>query len=112
MRILSIIIATGNTHTPDTFVLGQKPSIGINPVEDSPNIKDIKFFETSNTYGKVYRGKGFFVVEFEGSTVRRIIPAGDRVIDIAVEMMDKPANVINDKPIKGTKKESDLPALD
>ena len=82
-----IIISISRTPTngiPDTFIIGQPPIIGEDEI-DGPPVSKIKFFETSNIYGRIYRGPGgFYVVEFEGSTIRRLIPA-NVVIDIAVE---------------------------
>lgn len=89
MDLISITIDTGGADTPDTFILGSKPIKKGKYEENSPNISAIKFFETSATYTKMYRGSGIFIVEFEGSTVKRLIPA-NRLIDSAIETTNKP----------------------
>lgn len=90
MKILSISVNVVSLKVPDTFILGQKPIISQEgEVVDSPKISNIKFFETSSVYTKVYRGAtGFYVIEFEGSSVKRIIPERE-VIDVAVETAEK-----------------------
>lgn len=91
MKIICLIRNTNGLKVPDTFILGQKP-LTMN-VEDavSPKVSDIKFFETSTVYAKAYRGRtGIYIIEFEGSTVKRIVPERT-VIDIAVETAEKQA---------------------
>jgi len=88
MDIISITVNTKSVDTPDTFVVGQKPVNKGVIVEDSPNVSAIKFFETNAYYIKAYRGP-FYIIEFEGSTVKRIIPA-ENLLDCAVETATKP----------------------
>ena len=90
MKIISLI--TNNKQGADTFTVGCKPVKNGTIVEDSSVVSEIKFWETNTTYAKVARGP-FYIVEFEGSTVRRIIPQ-HAVEDVAVETAEKvPAKV-------------------
>lgn len=98
--IISINIDTKGVGTPNTFVVGQKPEINGVIVEDSPKVSAIKFSETSTVYAKAYRGP-FYRVEFEGSTVQRVIPACN-LLDCAVETSPKPnAGVVKPLPVAG-----------
>ena len=93
-RIIAITRQGCPLGVPDTFVLGQTPIENGTPLDDSPVVSALKYFEFSPPYVREYVGP-VYIVEFEGSTVKRLIPK-DAVIDVAVE----------------TKKEEDkLPAL-
>lgn len=77
MKIISIIRGVqGVGGVPEVFVLGVAP-------ENSPEVKEIKFYETGGFSGKAYRGR-CYIVTFVDSTVKRLIPS-ECVIDIAIE---------------------------
>ncbi len=82
-RIISISRKTGSVQIPDTFILGQPPIMGGNPLPDSPLVSAIKYFESSPPYVREYNGP-LFIIEFEDSTIKRLIPK-ETALDIAVE---------------------------
>lgn len=83
MKIISLTRVKGPVGIPDTFVVGTKPYEDGAPVEESPNVSDIKYWDSSPSYVRMYNGP-LYVVEFENSTVKRIIPKS-AVIDVAIE---------------------------
>ena len=84
-RIISITRKTGGAAIPDTFVLGCPPAIGEEILADSPVVSVIKYWESSPPYVREYNGP-IYIVEFEDSTVKRIIPK-DNMLEIAVETL-------------------------
>lgn len=66
---------------PARFTVGQSPT------DESPPVKSINFYETGAIGGKAYRG-GCYVVQFEDSPMRRIIPS-HCVVDILYEVPQK-----------------------
>ena len=82
MEIISISRLSGGVGIPDTFVLGQTP-IENDDIKEGPVVSKIKYFGMSTVYDKIHRGP-VYIVEFEDSTVKRIIPA-NQVVDVAVE---------------------------
>lgn len=82
-RIISLTRKNCPIGIPDTFVLGQKPiECGV-PLEDGPIVSELKYFESSPPYVREHQGP-IYIVEFEDSTVKRIIPKAE-IIDVAVE---------------------------
>jgi hypothetical protein len=82
-RIISLTRRGCTVGIPDTFVLGQKPIEKSIPLEDSPAVSALKYYESSPPYVREHQGP-IYIVEFEDSTVKRIIPK-EMVIDIGVE---------------------------
>ncbi len=98
MDILSITTVLDKGDMPDTFMVGMPPICGGTALP-GPEIKSIKFFETSTVYAKIYRGP-LYVVKFIGDvTVRRVIPA-NKVMDITIETK-KPDPELPELPNKG-----------
>jgi hypothetical protein len=82
-------------NLPVRFSVGDQPQfIGADgnmiTVADSPPVKSINFYETGAFGGKAYRGP-CYVVQFESSPARRIIPIDD-VKDILWVNPEKPIN--------------------
>lgn len=70
---------------PVRFTAGSQPAYlneegVLAPIEESPTVKAINFYETGAFKGAAYRGP-CYVVQFEDSPARRIVPAKE-VIDI------------------------------
>ena len=82
-RIVSISRSTITGDIPDTFILGQQPIMDGEPLEESPVVSAIKYFEASPAYVREYQGP-LYIIEFEDSTVKRLIPK-TCVIDIGIE---------------------------
>ncbi len=83
MNIISITRLVDTLGIPDTFVLGEKPLVGGEPVEDSPIVSELSYFFFSPPYVRIYQGP-LYVVKFKDSDIRRIIPE-NKVLDIAVD---------------------------
>jgi hypothetical protein len=83
MKIISIARKQSGASVPELFVVGA-PLIINGEVVIGPDVTEIKYFALSTVYDKVFRGP-VYVVKFKDSTVRRIIPADNNIIDIAVE---------------------------
>jgi hypothetical protein len=66
---------------PVRFTVGQSPAAA------SPPVKSINFYETGAIGGKAYRGP-CYVIQFEDSPMRRIIPA-HCVVDVLYEVPQK-----------------------
>jgi len=87
MEIISLV-RQGHNTVPEAFIVGNPPIKNDEEIE-GPIVSKIKYWAMSTVYDKVYRGP-VYVVEFENSTVKRVIPADFGVIDIAVETATKP----------------------
>jgi len=77
---------------PVCYTRGEQPKFinsegALVPVEESPVIKSINFYETGAFAGKAFRGP-CFVIQFEESNLRRIIPATD-IKDIGYDVPEK-----------------------
>lgn len=77
---------------PVVFTIGESPKFlnddGIlTPIEESPPVKNINFYETGAFKGQAYRGP-CYVIAFEESNHRRIIPAVD-AFDILFAVPEK-----------------------
>jgi hypothetical protein len=83
MKIISLHRETNGNSLPDVFTIGVVPSIDGTPIENNPPVKSIKFFETGIAGGKVYRGL-CYLIEFEGSNVKRVVPERD-ILEVAYE---------------------------
>ncbi len=86
MDIISISRILGSEGIPDTFTVGSNPWAGKQQIE-GPSVSKIKYFATSTVYDRIHRNS-IYIVEFENSTVKRIIPA-KYVLDVAVETEKK-----------------------
>jgi len=75
-KIIELYRATGGLDIPSRFVLGAE-------IEEGLVVSRISFYETGAFKGDAYRG-ACFVVQFDGTDIRRIIPA-HAVIDVAYD---------------------------
>lgn len=96
MEIISITRKPSSANVPDTFIVGQVPTKG-DVVFEGPVVSKIKYFGMSTVYDKAYRG-AVYVVEFENATVKRVIPAENNVIDVAVETVKRQEIKIPEPP--------------
>ncbi len=97
MNIISITRIVDKSNIPDTFILREKPLIKDEPINDSPIVSEISYFYASPAYVRICQGS-LYVVKFENSNTRRIIPA-DKVLDIAVDTTKDNDNTKNKKDI-------------
>lgn len=92
--IIEIWRSVQGVNIPVRFAVGEPPSVldaeGALDAIVGPNVKSIKFYETGAIGGKAFRGS-CFVVQFEESAVRRIIPAAV-VVDVAYEVPENNGN--------------------
>ena len=99
MKIISLKLNIDLTQKEmaDTFILNAKPFKNGEIIENAFIVSAIKFFETSTTYAKFYRGP-LFIIEFKDSTIRKIIPA-HCVVSVDIETAEKnQAKVDKDLP--------------
>jgi len=92
MKIISLSRNVAGLGIPDTFVIGAPPLNNGAPIE-GPEVTSIKFQETGYAKGQAYRGK-CYIISFAESEIKRIVPANDNIIDVAVEMK----KVVKDTP--------------
>jgi hypothetical protein len=90
MKIISILRKINGLDIPSEFTVGQPVSINGQPA--GPPVSCIKHFAFRYNGGKVYEGP-CYVVEFEDSTVKRVIPVDDNVVEIVVETAKEEAKL-------------------
>jgi hypothetical protein len=99
MKIISIIRDNKITvDVPNEFTVGASPVI--NNDEVGPAVSKIVFFETGYAKGQAFRGP-CYVVSFEDSNVKRVIPANDNILEVAVELETSKKKDVPELPVKG-----------